>query len=329
MTSGRTFLAWKCRTRPTYACAASARDRAVAAEIAMAGIEQQPRRRAGRGHERVDLGRGLDNRAHVMVIDQRHPLRGVKAATLRPWRRSRPSRSAGSTGLLRQRRRVLALDGVRGLAGDADRAAHGLQLVEMRLDRGLLRLDRVRQEISEYQPETKASPWGARVGAAARRIVQGNGGRSRSRRSRSRRPRAGSALEGISAPRVWSSSFAQAMGLVPKRIIAVFLSSLRSHSRRPVELRRSALLRLSVVPHFRHRHIPPMPPADSAGGGIGVGVDDDDGRISAASFARSSAASSSAISRRPARHARPSPPHGRRSRSAAAATALGIAHRGC
>ena len=46
-----------------------------------------------------------------------------------------------------QRPVVAAVDGVRGLAGDADLAAHRLEEVEVRLDRALLVLDRAGEEV--------------------------------------------------------------------------------------------------------------------------------------------------------------------------------------
>ena len=49
--------------------------RVAAAEAGVAGVEQELRRRAGVRHETVDLVRGLDDRAHVVVVDERQALR--------------------------------------------------------------------------------------------------------------------------------------------------------------------------------------------------------------------------------------------------------------
>ena len=93
--------------------------RVAAAEEAVAGVEQELRRRAGGGHEMVDLVRGLDDRAHVVVVDQGEALGGGEGgdrldvgAELRPVVR-------GQDGAVDQRAVVVAVDGVRGLAGDA------------------------------------------------------------------------------------------------------------------------------------------------------------------------------------------------------------------
>src|SRR5690606_23484222 len=51
---------------------AGKRQRIAAAEEGMAGIEQQPRFRAGIGYQPIDLFLGLDYGAHVVVIDERH-----------------------------------------------------------------------------------------------------------------------------------------------------------------------------------------------------------------------------------------------------------------
>ena len=48
--------------------------RIAAAPGGMAGIEQEVHRIAGRFHEAIDLGFGLHDRAHMMVVDQLQPI---------------------------------------------------------------------------------------------------------------------------------------------------------------------------------------------------------------------------------------------------------------
>ena len=109
-----------------------------------------------RGHEGVDLVLGLDDRAHVVVIDERQPLGGGElgdrldvGAELRPL-------VLVQLGAVDQRPVVAAVDGVRGLAGDADLAAHGLQEVEMRLDGALLVLDRAGEQVQRVPARDEA-----------------------------------------------------------------------------------------------------------------------------------------------------------------------------
>ena len=70
------------------------------------------------------------------------------------------------------------------------------------------------RRLSEYQPETKARPWGARAAFSA----TGSVGILWPFSMPSKPISAASfrhCSRGMSAPRVWSSSFDQAMGLVP------------------------------------------------------------------------------------------------------------------
>jgi hypothetical protein len=93
--------------------------RVAAAEEGMAGVEQELRRRAGRLHEAVDLVRRLDDGAHVVVIDERQALRGGELGDgLDLCAEPRPLIGV-QLGAVYQRPVVAAVDGVRGLAGDA------------------------------------------------------------------------------------------------------------------------------------------------------------------------------------------------------------------
>ena len=84
-----------------------------AAEEAVAGVEQELCRRAGRGHEVVDLVRGLDDGAHVVVVGEGEALGGGEGRDgLDVGAELRPGLGADQFRAIDERAGVVAVDGV-------------------------------------------------------------------------------------------------------------------------------------------------------------------------------------------------------------------------
>jgi hypothetical protein len=99
----------------------------------MAGIEQKMRRRAGSRHQRVDFVRALDDRAHVMVVDERDTLiRKVGGEGFEPLGETRHFRTRQARARAK-RYRCVAVYRIRRLAHDHDLAAVVTQLGEVGL----------------------------------------------------------------------------------------------------------------------------------------------------------------------------------------------------
>ena len=136
--------------------------RVAAAEEAVAGVEEEPGRRAGVGHEAVDLVR-RSRRPCPCGGGRRASGPGRRrcsaiASTAAP--NFAHAASPTSSGPSTSGRVVVAVDGVRGLADDADVAAHRLQQVEVRLDGALLVLDRTGEEVERVPAGDEAQAVG-------------------------------------------------------------------------------------------------------------------------------------------------------------------------
>ena len=121
--------------------------RVGAAEGAVAGVEQEPGVRAGHRHEAVDVGGGLDDRAHVVVVAHLHALLGGEARQLLVAGGEALPLGVGHDRAVVHRHLVVAVDGVGALAGVDVVAARRLGEVDPGLERALLGVDVVDEEV--------------------------------------------------------------------------------------------------------------------------------------------------------------------------------------
>ena len=266
--------------------------RVAAAEEAVAGVEQQLGRRAGRRHEAVDL---------VRATRRSCPCGGGRRASGPGRRRTRrsPRRRRRSSPIRRRRhargRRPAAGRRCRGSCSRSRRrcrpAAHRLQEVEVRLDRPLLVLDRAGEEVERVpagdeaqpvRPSTAFSAAGsvghlvalldaveADLAGLAQALSSGMSRRGSGRRRSTRR-------SGWCRRGSWALS-PSALQLALAR-------------RSPRRARCTSPGRRDLG----HRHVPPV--AAGLGGRHRVGVDDDHRRCGRGRGRATSAASSSAMS---------------------------------
>ena len=94
----------------------------------------------------------------VVVVDQRHALSGAVLGDLLDRRAEFGPLIRWQGRAVLQRHLVIAMDGVGGFADDADRAAHGLQQIQMRLDCRLLVRHRPGQQVQRMPARDEAQP---------------------------------------------------------------------------------------------------------------------------------------------------------------------------
>ena len=126
------------------------------AEVRMAGVEEQPRVRPGHRHEAVDVGRRLDDGAHVVMVAHLHALLGrVPGELLVALREALPLRVAHHRAVV-HRHLVVAVHGVRAFAGVDVIAAGRPGEVDPGLERPLLGLDVVDEEVGRVPARGEA-----------------------------------------------------------------------------------------------------------------------------------------------------------------------------
>ena len=121
----------------------------------MAGVEQQEDRRSGRRHHRVDVGRRLHNRAHVVVKAEAHALGERHVGKLGP-----ALADVGPLVVLEHRALRLRLVVVRvgGLGEDEDIGAERLEEIEMRAQALHLLLRRPAQQFAGIPARDEVEP---------------------------------------------------------------------------------------------------------------------------------------------------------------------------
>ncbi len=113
----------------------------------MTGVEEKPGVGARHRHEAVDVGGGLDDRAHVVVVAHLHALLGgVLRQSLVAGGETLPL-GVGHDRPMVHRYLVVAVHGIRALAGVDMIAASGAGEVDPSLEGLLLRLDVVGEEV--------------------------------------------------------------------------------------------------------------------------------------------------------------------------------------